>query len=428
MNALFHDLLDGGVAEVRRREAQYFSRFPLAFPATEQRIERYRSHRLFRNYTPAQLDEAAVATISHCADRGAKIADEAKEPDPVALTLLDSGMDAFAAMHGQLSLKPPPCAIPPVSDVLAADYQEKCTGSGRRYFVRRQGGRPLLLINALGIPLTVWSRLLADPAHEFRIIVVENRCSDLIAGGMQSDVDLTRHADDIAAVLDHEQAGTIDVLAWCNGGRIAIDLLRRHNPPVRSVVLLSTTLRGVMGVERYPSPFEDNLQEVFKTITANPAVAQPLAKMLRRYAKSPDWDAIGDDFSGRAAALFRLPAQESATALLSPMSSGQFLMNYARRTTADEAYPIDVALMQLAGRQLPILLITGDHDNVVSNQAICAALAKFLGKAMHANVSGAGHYVHDLQYPYFLWLVRAFTENATLSADAARVSTRELAA
>lgn len=428
MDALFYELLDNGLSEVARREACYLQRFPLAFPPVERRVERYRSMALYESHPAEQIEQVTAETISYLAAQGMEIAEQNSEADAVALTLLDAGMDAFAAMRGDLALQPAKRPIPSIVDVLATDYEEKHTGGGRRYFVRRQGSRPLLLINALGIPLTVWTQFLSDSSHDFQIILVESRCSDLATGGMQSDADLAVHADDIAAVLEAEQPGATDVLAWCNGGRIAIDLLCRYAHPVRSLVLLSTTMRGVGGLPSYPSPFEDNLQEVFRTVLGNQGMAEPLAKMLRRYAKAPDWNALESDPVARAVALFRLPAQESSAALLSPMANGQFLLNYARRTAADEAYPIDAALAHLAARGLPVLLVTGDQDHVVSNDAICAVLRKFVGKAVHANVSGAGHYVHDLQYPYFRWLLRSFSATATLPGNTARVATQEMAA
>jgi pimeloyl-ACP methyl ester carboxylesterase len=238
---------------------------------------------------------------------------------------------------------------------------------------------------------------------------------------MHSDADLTQHADDIAEVLDQEQLGPLHVLGWCNGGRIAIELATRGKYDIRTLTLLSPTLRGTEGASKPGSPFEDRLQQIFTTVTKNQALAMPLVKMLARFTQPPDWDGLAGNPSGRAAALFALPSRESAATFLVPMSAPPLLINYARRTAADEAYPMANTLRRLGATGIPVLLISGSHDSMVSNQATCTALANGGVAATHATVAGAGHYIQDLQYPYFLWLLRNFADNRHLSSAALRV-------
>ena len=425
MSGAFSQLIDDAVEEIRRREPAYFTRFPIALPPPAVCVARYLPHPLFQGASPGELEAALTKGVARCRSRGVRFTDAGGGGDPVAGILLDSIMDAFAAEQGRVPLRPAPRPEQEVEHTLTEAYDEGQTGDGRRYFVGRQGDRPLLLINALGIPLSMWSKLLADRSHRFRIVVAESRCGEIVRGGMRSDADLMQHAADLADVLDRASIDQVEVLAWCNGGRVAIDLASRCRGRVRSLVLLSTTLRGVQGVAPAASPFEDNLQQLFKSVATDPRLAGSLCKMLGRLAKWPDWDTVAGDPVGRAVALFRLPAKEQATALLTPMSSGEFLLNYGRRTAADEAYPIHEAISAL---DVPLLVITGDHDGTVSNALILSALRAWGGKAMHASIGGAGHYVNDLQYPYLRWLLERSPELIDHPVSTARVSVAPLGA
>ena len=104
------------------------------------------------------------------------------------------------------------------------------------------------------------------------------------------------------------------------------------------------------------------------------------------------------------------------------MSAPPFLLNYAKRTAADEAYPMANTLQKLAATGIPVLLITGNDDTMVSNPATCTALRNAGMAFIHAAISGTGHYAQDLQYPYFLWLLKSFTQDQQLSDGALRVS------
>jgi pimeloyl-ACP methyl ester carboxylesterase len=340
--------------------------------------------------------------------------------DAVSLVLFDGMLDAVAASRNPGSLHAAP-AVAGIESILAEQYDARSTPGGQRYIVRRGGSRNLLLINALGIPLGLWSRLLGDSHHPFRIIAVENRCGGFLSGGMGSDEALTTHADDISEVLRHEKITDLHVLGWCNGGRIAIDLVTRKMCDARSLTLLSPTLRGTKAGAQTASPFEERLQQVFTIVTRNRALAKPTVAMLSKFAVPPDWDALAADPQARSAALFAMSAREHASSFLKPMSTADFLLNYARRTAADEAYPMVDALNRLADAGVPVLLLLGSHDAMINNDATSTALEACGVPVTRATVSGAGHYAQDLQYPYFLSALESFTTSFALPLNSLRV-------
>lgn len=409
MDAVFHELVAGALDEVRRREPDYLARFPLAFPSVSEQAERYRQHPRFARYPAAEIEEALAAGIAHFAGQGASVREAGSGvADPLAELMLDSVVDAAAAERRDLRLDPRmPQSGQPLGEILADGYDERRTPAGTRYFIRRRGDRPLVLVNACGIPLAVWSKFLGDRSHGLRIVVVESRTADIVDGGMRAYTDLTVDADDIAAALDHASVDQADILGWCSGGKLAIELANRRPERIRSLVLLSITLRGIRGVERQPNAFEDNMGQIFSTVSQRPTMARIFAKSFQQQEKAQfvDWASLADDPARRAATLFGMPAKEHASALIAPMLQPEFLANYGRRMTFDEAYPIDEVLSRL---NLPVLAISGDHDTVVDNALTCKGLRRWGPPAVHARVKGSGHYVHDLQYPYFRSILTDF--------------------
>ena len=346
--------------------------------------------------------------------------------EPASGIIFASILDAIAAENEMLPMRAASTTRHSTEQILADGYDERQTATGKKYVIRRRGEQPLVLVNALGIPLKIWNRLLADPSDQFRIIVVENRCGDLFSGGMNSDVPLMQHAEDIAEVFASEHLDGVHILGWCNGGRIAIELANRCRSNVRSLTLLSPTLRSAGQKSQPGSLFEDRLEQIFTTVKKTPALAAPLVNMISRFSQPPDWDALASDASARAKALFALPALEIASAFLIPMSTPFFLLNYAKRTAADEAYPTKETVHSLAQSDLPALLITGSHDSMVSNRETCAVLESAGLNGIHVEVSGAGHYIQDLQYPYLSWLLKSFIEQSAIIGKALRVSVKNL--
>jgi pimeloyl-ACP methyl ester carboxylesterase len=421
MGSLFDGLLDSALSEVLRREAGYFGRFPLTLPPSDAAIESYLCQSVLATYPAAWLIDALARGDEYLTGKYLPFTRQPGEPDPVARFMLDSIIDAFAAEQGDLSLRPGPEPSIRLPEHLAQEYDRRETVEGVRYLIRRLGSRPLLLLNAIGIPLALWTKFLTDPLHDFRIIIVESRSTDLLSGGVQGSTDLSTDTEDIAAVLKCEAIGEINVLGWSNGGRIAINLASKYSEHVRSLLLLGPTLSGIKGMPPVRNAFENSLQDVFLALRDDTKLANVFVKLLGNRARPPDWEGVADSPDKRAETMFAMPAEEYASMLLVPMARENDLLNYGRRITADLSYPMDQALANL---KMPVLLITGQHDNVISNAFASTALATYVPGAIHINVKDAGHYIHDLQYPYFLWLLESFIAELRPPVSTARIEVK----
>jgi pimeloyl-ACP methyl ester carboxylesterase len=415
METRFQAHLDDLLAEVTRREPSYFARFGVVLPETDGVLAAYRDRAPAAAVPDRDRADLLTSGIRYIESRGLGVG--RGEGDPLGAVMAAGILDCAAAAGDLLPLAlagPPPPDLP---ETLAAGYHEKRTSSGVRYFVRRSGSRPLLLINACGIPLRLWSRFLGD-SHDFRIIVVESRAQNVIDGGILQSCDLASDADDILEALEQEGATGMDLLAWCDGGKLAIELVRRSAGRFRKLVLLSASLRGTAKLSLPPTAYESNFEKVILTIAERPALAPMFAKVLGEQIVPTDWDGLVGNAPARAEALLRLPAQEHQAAVRVTVSRDLFLINHAKRIRSDAAYPVDDGIAAL---MLPVMLITGDYDHIANNTIACAALSGSVSGGIHAQISGAGHYCFDLQYPYFKLLMNAFLIDEVLPPSTARL-------
>jgi pimeloyl-ACP methyl ester carboxylesterase len=423
MNSTFHKLLDNTMDEVCRREPAYTSSFPITV-SYEGMVSSYADHPLCNQLPPAALEQGLAEGLSHVAKGWAKAKQASTAADPIAQFLCDCIVDALCAEQGLLALKPHKGPSESILEVLNRQYSKRRTPSGLSYYIRNGGNRPLLLINATGTPIAVWNQFFADTAHDFKIILPQRRGSDLFRGGLQRHVDIRTDSADLASILDAESLEQSDVLAWCNGARVALDLVTSRSRQISSMVLLAPMIKGVKGVKPSPSKFEHDLQPLLDAVTKDSSLATFLAGVISKQSTSPDWSRWINAPTSRARALFALPAKNNADAMTAMLSDPQSFINISRRVASDESYPMDEALRKLQTRALVIM---GSDDSIVSNELFTTAMKQYCQNSPSRVVlKGSGHYIHDLQYHYFSWLLTEFLSHGQSPRGTARLWVEQL--
>jgi pimeloyl-ACP methyl ester carboxylesterase len=402
--ALFHGLLDDALAEITRRDSSYLGRFDLVLPPLRKLVGRYLQHPLFASVSETAMQGALLSAIEHFRECGVSVTvlDVDGEGDPVATLLCDSIADAYAASVGKLRMSP---AAKAADGDLASGYEERRTVSGVRYLVRCAGANPLLLVNACGMSLSVWSHLITDQSAPWRLIVPESPCTDLLDGGMRIADDLSADVGAIAAALDDAAIDRTDLLAWCSGARMAVEFAARFPERVRSLILVSPTLRGAEGVLPAGSNFENDMNRIFEAIDRGPYLAKTFANAFSSQFDFTDWEKLANKPDQRAVTLFGLAARDRLPALIAPMIRPEFLVNYGRRALLDQKHAIHASLARLS---MPVMLLLGDCDNRVNNCFTVAALKVWGVRFLQVRVKGAGHYLYDLQYQYFRSILSTF--------------------
>lgn len=418
MNSTFYGLLENTMAEVYRREPAYTSSFPITLSYTGM-LPAYARQPLCDELPPGAVEQALQEGITYFGNKWTEVKQADSGPDPITQFLCDCTIDALCADQGLLALQPHNLTGASVAGVLEQEYSKRQTASGTGYYIRKSGNRPLLLINATGAPISVWHQFLADTTHDFKILLPQRRGSDLFRGGLQQHVDIMTDSHDLGAILDAEHLTGINVLAWCNGARVGIDLANRRARQISSMVLLAPMLKGIQGVPASPSNFERDLQPLLDTVQKDSSLAPFMAQVIANQPTSPDWNRWTNSPGNRAQALFAMPAKDHAGAMIAMLTDPQSFINIASRVASDESYAMDQALRKLETRTMVIM---GSDDGIVSNGLVSSAIKKMCPNPITKVVlRGSGHYIHDLQYHYFRWLLNEFLGKRRLPRSTARI-------
>jgi pimeloyl-ACP methyl ester carboxylesterase len=384
------DLLDEALSEIRRRDPVFLKHRNIDLPQAGDAAAFYPEHPLFLALGEAATVDRLARGFAFLARRGLR--SRAGPPSLLGRLLCDSIVDAFAAEAGLIALRPagPP---PALGAVLAADYDQRCT-DGVPYSVRRRGSRWLLLVNAVGMPLSVWSALLADPAHDFRVLVIDGGRDDLDRP-CAMDRTLEDEVEAIRRILAGEAAQDVTVLGWCSGGRVAAEVAALEPGRVAQLILASATFRGAMADVAPLTRFEQDVDALFASIRRDPGSAAGLSRMLvqAQGAACPAAD---------EAALLRLPAEARAADLTAPFATADRLRAYAARLAGDHGHDAGETLARIAA---PVLAISGAQDQVIANENTLAVLRASTRRLSAVEIRGAGHYAQDLQYAYFRMLL-----------------------
>jgi len=187
------------------------------------------------------------------------------------------------------------------------------------------------------------------------------------------------------------------------------------------MVLLGPMLKGIQGVTPSPSNFERDLQPLLDAVSKDPSLASFFSKEIVRRPLT-DW-AGGSMLHRPRQALFALAAKDHADATVAMLTDPQSFINIARRVASDESYPMGQALGKLQTRTM---VIQGSDDNIVSNELVSSAMKQMCHNSITKVVlKGSGHYIHDLQYHYFRWLLAEFLEKRQSPQGTARISVED---
>jgi pimeloyl-ACP methyl ester carboxylesterase len=397
-------LLDHALKEIEWRAPDYLARFPLLFTIPDPYYQRHVSNYPTTDESPSSFSVRFDQGLEYIKSSGARIEKQCSSGDPVAGMLSETIADAAGFETLEASGR---WTVSEFRARLAQSYQEGNTEGGKRYFIRQRGEMPLLLIPALGIPLRVWSRLLLDDAHDFRIIVVETRSFDLFLGGMREKSSIKDDCSDITSVISNERLTGINVLAWCNGAKIALELVAEAGAAIRSIAFVSPSFSGPRDTSSDQSKYEFGLRQILAAINRKPELASLIARGFEQLTQPVDWDGLREQIERRAQALFNLPARDHAAALKCPFSEIDSLRKYAERGRDDYEYPTERRMVDVG---VPCLLITGNSDQVVNSCVVAEVMRRYCRFVTHATMRGAGHYTFDLQYPYFRSILTEFFE------------------
>lgn len=299
--------------------------------------------------------------------------------------------------------------LPGFTDFVSKHSMEEKQAAGIKYFTGGKGPETILIINALGLTIDFWqssARLLMQYAQ---VILWETRCCEIGEGGMKAVISIDEHVADMAAILQAEGEKKYHLLSWCNGARIATAMAAAFPSLIGSIIYLGPAFRGMEGIMTADTKFEKDLDEVFEAAKKNNSMAGFLSAYLVKTNKAaPAHDPAL--VPGYTDSRFR-------EAVVAPMSTGPYLLNYARRTFNDEHYPVRELIPRISQR---VLFILGSEDAVVSNRFIQELIPLFANSSAIL-VRGASHYIQLQQPRLFAQIVKEFLSGGKISTFNARI-------
>ncbi|MEI7375999.1 alpha/beta hydrolase [Dickeya chrysanthemi] len=417
MESVTRSLLDELLTEFTARDPGFFGRVTLGLSA--EALEAQLMQRVPALTVPDDRRRNAIEYVCNHFRPSATAASTGYATDRFYALLLDGIADALLAGNGQLALSASPEQDDiDTADLLNTDFVCHQTESGRIFVSRRQG-TPLVLISALGIPLRVWNRLLVNETG-WQLIIPELACAPLLEGGMTNAQSVHDHAVVIEAGLRSLALRRRPwILGWCNGGRIALDVVRRLGEQVAGGILLCPTLREAPDLTaRTParpagSPYENKLHQLFSLVAANPKSAASVAMMVGKLLSPPDWLQIAAE--NYIDTLLGVPGVRWSQDLSVPMRTASDLLNYAHRTQLDERFAADTVYQ---GMSAPVYLIQGEADPVVSNEDTRWWLQQHVRRFTAFSIQGASHVPQDLQFRYLIWLLNHIRQTAEQGGNA----------
>ena len=408
--SLFEDLIADAVGEITGRQADYFVKCELRLPQVNALSASWARNPALAGHSLDELTNTISRGTELLSRHGVTVQRVSAEADPDAISelLVASIIDANFAAQGDFALRARLPQELPLAELLCGRYSLRKSANGTCYMFSKAAGPTLLIVSATGIPITVWQGLLCDPSQHGRFLIVQSRGSPLFEGGAPGEFSLEQDVADIRDVLVSENIQDVDVLAWCNGARVGIELCRMMPDRVRSVVLVSPTFYGAADPARYPSPFEQTLPSLYVQSAADPARHRfILATLLRSTVELAE---LQDKPAERADLVLRQPPHEHLRRIFRPFATVDYLKNYVARAASDARYDMRAALLGLRCR---VLLVTGTHDSVCNTLVARDILRSTVPTFRHVTLLGAGHHIQLLQCHYLSYILGAFTSGVT---------------
>ncbi len=289
-------------------------------------------------------------------------------------------------------------------------------GTEIRYFSSEEKKNKVLIINALGLPAVFWNKVVSQLIEDHQIILYESRCSNLDIGAMNDVVSLEQHVADINEILEHEKTKRIDVLAWCNGGRIGT-LLAKSTDLVTHLFLIAPVFKGLSTVKPSDSKFEEELDIVFDQVIKKEKKSLILSSFLvKNSSKTADAQNL------KTSELLAFKDDNRKQAIIVPMSKPEFLINYAKRTKGDESFNLSKVIKEVKSE---VILVLGAQDDVISNEFTRNVCQDFTHLKIF-EIFGTGHYLIEQSARNLLRLIRHILSESRLPITDDRIKELEI--
>ncbi|HEY6879426.1 MAG TPA: alpha/beta fold hydrolase [Polyangiales bacterium] len=271
------------------------------------------------------------------------------------------------------------------------------------YYVGGRGSRTVMIFNAYGQSLYFWNAIGRSMLAEYRVIVWEMRGTSCVAGGLNAAFPIEQHVTDALAILEAEQIERADLVGWCTGPKLTIELCRRAPEKVNSLTLITPCFKDFPGQAHMDTQYERHMEPVCKRAVAYPEVASTARRALSAIlsGKQPT-----GELGPKVSAILELMNEEVRSLVVAPFVDDVSLLRYAEQLLTFWAHDVSPALPHV---HVPVLLITGERDEIAS-PVLATEVVRAIPTAREAQLIGGNHYVHYEKPALVFDLVHGFLQ------------------
>lgn len=244
-------------------------------------------------------------------------------------------------------------------------------------YVVAGSGPDLVIVNAYGVAVELWDKVVERLSREYRVILWNMR------GFTEAEYDLKftleDHADDLVEILDHAGCRSAHMLAYCSGTKVALAARTRLGGRVRSLAFVGGNFWPLAGYGPMKCKFATNLHKLAQQVKKRPFMAPIVVTMMTSNAASA-LPMVAENLS--------LISKEYRHLVVAPFATKGAVMTYADLVV--NYYDTD-ATPYLDGIDVPTLVIEAGNDAIVSPDLSNAAARRISG-AEHVSAPSFSHF------------------------------------
>ena len=259
------------------------------------------------------------------------------------------------------------------------------------YYVGGNGSVPILIINAYGQSLHFWTELFNLMRDDYRIYLWEIRGTSVVAGGMQGNFTVNDHVADALKILEAEDLEGCNVIGWCTGGKIALELASRAPGRVGRLICLTPSFKGTAG-ESMDTNYEKSMEPICRAVDRNPAQARLVQEFMGSFFAGADTsdDKRGGGLGQNVRNVLGMVNRNVRPLLVAPFVAESSIVHYSRQLLQFWAHDIS-ALYDLV--DAPIMVLSGERDDIADPRLAQKVVGKF-ANSVGFQVIGGSHYIH----------------------------------
>lgn len=256
-------------------------------------------------------------------------------------------------------------------------------------------GEIVLIINAYGVKLDVWFRLIYSLSAHYKVIVSEIRgmldCEVPLFSGNKS-MGLFDQVDDLKAILRNEAVSSLHLISWCSGAKQAIILGGLTEFSVLSQTIIAGEFAPYTGSKPHHSKFRESVQEIYSLIKDDERIFDFYMKIIKKNiftTQLPYKQFLGEKHDiDIDTFLFMVIPDKSRPLILNPFDSKEKMRNFLAMCVEYYQHSIEDELQKM---KAPLLLISAENDQTANPaQSEWAAVQKKIG-VQHFCIPHATH-------------------------------------